>query len=98
MKNIAVDHVGIRITAERASRALQLVRGGTLNEQELINVHTNALRHGEQQLVEAIEGVMRQQFPRAATRVFGSKGSTAREKVKVNLAAVQPYVDLEKTK
>jgi hypothetical protein len=70
------------------------IRSGKYTERELINLHQNATTKNAIDVIAAIESQMRDQFPRAANRLFGKKASYAVERLQSVLDKLEAELNL----
>lgn len=76
------------------SSIVSKVRSGKLTERELINLYKNATERDALDVVEAIKLQMRNQFPRAARRLFGAKTAQAIAVLEDVLKKISVTIDL----
>jgi hypothetical protein len=84
--------------ASKNESLINKISEGTYTEKELINLNTNAVRLGYQDVIDAIEIQMRKQFPRAATKEYGAKGDAAQQKLDEAFKEIQASFDLTKNR
>ena len=84
--------------ASKNESLINKISEGTYTEKELINLNTNAVRLGYQDVIDAIELQMRKQFPRAATKEYGAKGDVAQQKLDEAYKEIQASFDLTKNR
>lgn len=84
--------------ASKNESLINKISEGTYTEKELINLNTNAVRLGYQDVIDAIELQMRKQFPRAATKEYGAKGDAAQQKLEEAYQEIKSSFDLTKNR
>jgi hypothetical protein len=84
--------------ASKNENLINKISEGSYSEKELINLHSNGIRLGHQDVVDTIELQMRKQYPRAASKKYGAKGNVAQTKLEAAYKEISEAFDLSKNR